>query len=52
MSFPHENHIKEQKQKIKKEHDARFLEVEEPPPTKGDIYDNWMDINESPQNLQ
>jgi hypothetical protein len=43
MSSPHERHMREQRQKVKKEHDTRFLEVEEHPLMDGDIYENWMD---------
>jgi hypothetical protein len=52
MSSPNEKQIREQRQKITKEHDTRFLEVEEHTPTEGDTYENWMEINENPQNLQ
>jgi hypothetical protein len=44
--------MKEQRQKIKKERDIGSLEVEEHPLIEGNIYENWMDSNESPQNLQ
>jgi len=38
--------MKEQKQKVKIEHNTKILEVEEPQ-TNGDIYENWMDSHES-----
>jgi hypothetical protein len=44
--------MREQRQKVKKEHDTKFLKVEEYPPTNGNIYEDWMDNNESPHNLQ
>jgi hypothetical protein len=43
--------MREQRQKIK-ECDTKPPEVEEHPLTDGDIYENWMDRNKSPQNLQ
>jgi hypothetical protein len=48
----HKIELREQMQKVKKEHDTRFLDVEEHPLMDGDIYEDWMDNNESPQNLQ
>jgi hypothetical protein len=44
--------MREQRQKIKRECDIRSLEVEEHPLIDGNIYENWMDNDESPQNLQ
>jgi hypothetical protein len=46
MSCPQERQMKEQKQKVKIEHNTKILEVEEPQ-TNGDIYENWMDSHES-----
>jgi hypothetical protein len=40
MSSPHERHIRKQRQKIKKEHDTRFLEVEEHPLMEGEVYED------------
>jgi hypothetical protein len=40
MSSPQEKQMKEQKQKVKREHDTRFPEVEGHPSTNGDIYEN------------
>jgi hypothetical protein len=40
MSFPQERQMREESQKIKKEHDTMFPEIEEHPPTDGDIYEN------------
>lgn len=44
--------MKEQRQKVKKEHDTRYPEVEEHPLTNGHVYEDQMDNNESPHNLQ
>jgi hypothetical protein len=44
--------MKEQRQKVKREHDTKFLEVEEHPLMNGDIYEDEMDNHESPQHLQ
>ncbi len=43
MSSPHERQLKEHNQKIKREHDIRFLESEEHLQMEGDIYEDWMD---------
>jgi hypothetical protein len=40
MSFLQEKKMKEQRQKIKKESDTRFPNVEEQPLTEGDIYED------------
>jgi hypothetical protein len=44
--------MKEQRQKIKREHDIRSLEIKEHPLIEEDIYENWMHSNKSSQNLQ
>ncbi len=37
--------MREQRQKVKREHDIRFLKVEEHSPMNGDIYEDQMDTN-------
>jgi hypothetical protein len=36
--------MRDQWQKVKREHNTRFLKVKEHPLTNGDIYEDWMDI--------
>ncbi len=50
--IPQERQLKEQKQRVKREHDTKITEVEKYPLTNGDIYENQMDNHESPQHLQ
>jgi hypothetical protein len=52
MTSPQENQLREQRQKIKKEHDTRFLEGEKHLHLDGDIYEDWMDTTGSPQHFQ
>jgi hypothetical protein len=52
MSSPQDIQMKGAKAKGQKEHDTKFLEVEEHPSTNGDIYEDWMDNHESPQHSQ
>ncbi len=40
MSSPHEKQMREYKQKVKWEHDTRFVKVEEHSPMDGDIYED------------
>ncbi len=51
MSTPQGRQLREQRQRIKKEHDTPKVEKQHPP-TDGDIYEDQMDNNENPQNLQ
>jgi hypothetical protein len=48
MSSPPKIYLKEQRQRVKREHDTKILEVEEYPTIDGDIYEDWMDNHESP----
>jgi len=41
--------MREQRQKVKKEHDTRFPKVEKHPLMDEDIYENWMDSAGNPQ---
>ncbi len=52
MTSPHERQLKEQIQKVKKDHDIRFLEGEEHLHLDGNIYEDLMDITRSPQHFQ
>jgi hypothetical protein len=52
MSSPQERQMRKQRQKIKRESDTMFPKVEEHPLTEGNIYQDWMDNNESQHNLQ
>ncbi len=52
MTSPQERQLKEYKQKVKKEHDTRFLKGEEHLHMDGDIYENWMDTIGIPQHFQ
>ncbi len=53
MSSPQGRQLREQRQRIKKEHDTKIPKVEEQHPlTNGDIYEDQMDNHENPQNLQ
>jgi hypothetical protein len=40
MSSPQERQMREQRQKVKREHDTKFLKVEDHSPMDGDIYEN------------
>jgi hypothetical protein len=44
--------MREQKQKIKRENDTKSPKFEEQPQMEGDIYENLMNNNGSPKNLQ
>jgi hypothetical protein len=48
MSSPQKRQVREQRQRVKREHDTRIPKVEEHPSTNGDIYEDWMDSHESP----
>jgi hypothetical protein len=52
MTFPLESHLREQSQKVKREHDTRFLEGEEHLHFDGDVYEDWMETTIYPQHLQ
>jgi hypothetical protein len=52
MSSSHEKQMREQRQKVKREHDTRFIKAEEHSPMDGDIYEDLMDTIRSPQHLQ
>jgi hypothetical protein len=48
MSSPQEKQMREQMQKVNREHDSRFPKVEEHLWMDGDIYEDWMDTSGSP----
>jgi hypothetical protein len=52
MTSPQERQLREQRQKVKKEHDTRFLEGEKHLQMDGDIYEDWMDTIGSSHHLQ
>jgi hypothetical protein len=44
--------MREQRQKVKREHDTRFLKGEEHLQMDGDVYEDWMDTIGNPQHFQ
>jgi hypothetical protein len=52
MTSPQERQLREQRQKVKKEHDTMFLEGEEHLQMDGDIYEDWMDTIGSSHHFQ
>jgi hypothetical protein len=43
--------MREQRQKVKREHYTRFLKGEEHLQMDGDVYEDWMDTIGNPQHL-
>jgi hypothetical protein len=44
--------VEEQKQKIRKEHDIRFIESDEHLHFDANVYEDWMETTTSPQHLE
>ncbi len=51
MTSPQKKHMREQRQKVKREHYTRFLKGEEHLQMDGDVYEDWMDTIGNPQHL-
>ncbi len=52
MTSLQEKQLREQRQKIKGEHETRFPKGEEDLQFDGDVYENWMETTTIPQHFQ